>query len=187
MSHTNGSLTARHVVVALAAATPVWMGNIVKVVAVYRHAFWREVGLSGSAISHVGPLREIHDMSGVDLDPAALFGFAPLSPGVPAPTHHDIVAQLTEIFGPQASAPAEVLIKDWRTDAPGGAAQALQRSPMDTSGHRHYQQPAGDGRLHWASTETAPHSPGHIEGTIRAAERAVAAVMSSPTDFLSRT
>ena len=53
------------------------MGGITKVVARYADAFWRRSGLSGSAISHVGPMREVHDMSGVDGVPGALFGFVP--------------------------------------------------------------------------------------------------------------
>ena len=47
---------------------------------------------------------------------------------------------------------------------------------MTTYGHRRYQEPTAGGRLHWASTETAPYAPGHIEGAIAAAERAVAAI-----------
>ena len=51
---------------------------------------------------------------------------------------------------------------------------------MGTYGHRWYQEPAADGRLHWASTETAPNAPGHIEGAIAAAERAVTAITGDP-------
>jgi monoamine oxidase len=198
VSHANGSITAGHVVVALApsisvhtirffpslpadlvalaASTPVWMGNVTKVVAVYREAFWRKTGLSGAAISHVGPLREIHDISGVNFDPAALFGFVPLEPDAPPPTTDEVIGQLVEIFGPEAAHPVEVLIKDWRIDAQDGSVAATTHSPMGTYGHRLYQEPCGQGRIHWASTETAPVTPGHIEGAIAAAERAVEAI-----------
>ena len=43
-------------------------------------------------------------------------------------------------------------------------------------GHALYQRPALDGRLHWASTETATDHDGQIEGTIGAGERAARAV-----------
>ena len=203
VSHANGSITAGHIVVALApslavhtirlcpslpadlvalaAATPVWMGNVTKVVAVYRDAFWRENGLSGAAISHVGPLREIHDISGVNFDPAALFGFVPLGPDTPPPTTNEVIGQLVEIFGSEAAHPVEVLIKDWRTEAQDGSGAATTQTPMGTYGHRLYQQPCGHGRIHWASTETAPVSPGHIEGAIAAAERAVEAIIRHTT------
>ena len=199
VTYTKGSVTARHVVLALppsmaansirfdptlpddlaalAKATPVWMGNIAKVVAIYEHAFWQQSGLSGSAISHTGPLREIHDMSGAHFEPSALFGFIPLSPDIPAPGKKDIIKQLVEIFGPEAASPLEVLIKDWRTEASFVGLVPGERTPMETYAHHRYQVPFGNGRIHWASTETSPISPGHIEGALAAAERAVAAII----------
>jgi monoamine oxidase len=202
--HAHGSLTARHVILALppslavhhitirpglpdrlhalAAATPVWMGNVAKAVVVYPEAFWRHDGLAGAAISHLGPLRELHDMSGPDGAPAVLFGFAPLAPGVPTPTEQSIVAQLVEIFGLRAAAPREVIIKDWRSDIHTVPPDATPHAAMGTYGHRWYQEPAGHGRLHWASTETAPTAPGHIEGAIAAAERAVKAITGGGSD-----
>ena len=163
-------------IASLAAATPVWMGAMAKVVVRYEHAFWRDIGLAGSAISHLGPMREIHDMSGPDGSPAALFGFVPLTGASPLPDDQAVVDQLTELFGPGAASPLEITIKDWRTDPdtspPGvGALQAYQ-----TYGHPLFQEPAWDGRLHWASTETATDAPGHIEGALAAAERAVTAI-----------
>jgi monoamine oxidase len=196
--HVHGSLSARHVVLALppslavhhitfrpaladqlralATATPVWMGTVAKAVVVYPAAFWRDDGLAGAAVSHVGHLRELHDMSGPDGTPAALFGFAPLAAGVPTPTEQEIVAQLVEIFGPAAATPTEVIVKDWRSDVHTVPPGAAPRTAMGTYGHPRYQEPAGDGRIHWASTETAPSAPGHIEGAIAAAERAVEAI-----------
>ncbi|MDX3229176.1 FAD-dependent oxidoreductase [Streptomyces sp. ME19-01-6] len=48
-------------------------------------------------------------------------------------------------------------------------------------GHSLYQRPTLDGRLHWASTETATDHAGHIEGALAAGERAAAAVLASRT------
>lgn len=199
VTHNQGSVTARHVVLALppslaansikfepalpddlaalATATPVWMGNIAKVVAIYDHAFWQQSGLSGSAISHTGPVREIHDMSGAHFEPAALFGFVPLGPDDPAPEENDIIKQLVEIFGPEASSPLEILIKDWRAEAMFNRSGSGERTPMETYAHPRYQVPFGNGCIHWASTETSPISPGHIEGALAAAERAVSAII----------
>ena len=163
-------------IAALAAATPVWMGAMAKVVARYETAFWRERGLAGSAISHLGPMREIHDMSGPDGDPAVLFGFIPLTDLTPLPSDGEVAAQLGALFGPQGAEPTEIAIKDWRSDPdtspPGvGALQAYQ-----TYGHPLFQEAACDGRLHWVSTETATEAPGHIEGALAAAERASSAI-----------
>ncbi|MEX1217402.1 MAG: NAD(P)/FAD-dependent oxidoreductase [Acidimicrobiales bacterium] len=201
VTHTTGSLNARHVVLALppsvavgtieiepalpdqlgalAASTPVWMGEFAKVVVVYADAFWRNNGLSGSAISHLGPLREIHDMSGVGYRPAALFGFVPLDPDVPAPSVQQVIEQLVALFGPEAGQPLEVVVKDWRAEAHLSSLGANQATPGQTYGHRAFQEPAFGGRLHWASTETATQSPGHIEGAIGAAERAVQTILSN--------
>jgi monoamine oxidase len=163
------------------------MGNVAKAVAVYPSAFWRDDGLAGAAISHLGPLREVHDMSGPDGTPAALFGFSPLAPGVPTPTEGEIVAQLVELFGRRAADPTEVVVKDWRADHHTVPPVTAAGTAMSTYAHPHYQQPAGNGRIHWASTETAPVAPGHIEGAIAAAERTVRAIIGTPTHLVTRS
>lgn len=163
---------------AVAAATPVWMGGTVKVVARYARPFWRDGGLAGSAFSHVGPLREIHDMSGRGGMPAALFGFAQPGPGAPPPGRDAVLDQLAALFGPEAAAPAELWIHDWRLEPFTVVPETLGLTDYATYGHRAFEQPSLAGRLHWASTETAPEAPGHIEGALAAAERAVAAVIA---------
>lgn len=162
----------------VAATTPVWMGGTVKVVARYERPFWRDVGLAGSAFSHVGPLREIHDMSGRGGMPAALFGFAQPDPGEPAPGRDAVLDQLVALFGPEAAAPTDLWIHDWRVEPFTVVPETLGLTDYTTYGHCAFEQPSLAGRLHWASTETAPEAPGHIEGALAAAERAVAAVLA---------
>ncbi|NJR41986.1 MAG: NAD(P)-binding protein [Akkermansiaceae bacterium] len=160
----------------LASRTSVWMGAIAKVVVVYDKPFWRDSGLAGAAVSHIGPMREIHDMSGPDGSPAALFGFAPVSDKVLAPTKEQVRAQMIEIFGAKAAEPCEIIVQDWSaekfTSPPGVAALGSSRD----LGHQYFGKPTGHGRLHWASTETSAQSPGHIEGAIAAAQRAAQAI-----------
>jgi monoamine oxidase len=115
----------------VASVTPVWMGAMTKVVVRYPTAFWREHGLAGAVMSHVGPMREIHDMSGPGGDPAALFGFVPPTrPGAPTVTRVAVLEQLTELFGPEAAEPEDLFIHDWRTE--------VHTSPegVETSGAR---------------------------------------------------
>ncbi len=173
----------------LAAATPVWMGQVVKIVAVYDEPFWRRDGLAGAAASRRGPMQEIHDMSGPEGYPAALFGFAPAALiGVDA--DRAVRDQLTRMFGPQASDPRHLTIANWSTEkwtnpAPGVTdSRSTAPAPIDYGlfGHPDYQQPALDGRLHWASTETATTYPGHVEGALESAERAVAAIRTGLLD-----
>ncbi len=195
------TLTARHVILAippalavhtiafnpplpdhlskLAAATPVWMGAMVKVVAQYAQPFWRAKGLAGSAISHIGPMRELHDMSGPDGEPAALFGFAPKTNGAAPPNRDMIIKQLIELFGPEAAEPEQILVTDWSTEPHTSPPGAERLTAYQTYGHKLYQQPAMNGRLHWTSTETATVSPGHIEGALASAARAAAAIVAA--------
>jgi monoamine oxidase len=163
---------------ALAAATPVWMGGTVKAVARYERPFWRDTGLAGSAFSHVGPLREIHDMSGPGGYPAALFGFAQPGPGTLPPSREQILDQLRTLFGEFAAEPQQLWIHDWRAETTAVHPGTHGLTDYTSYGHDLYQTPALDGRLHWASTETAPVAPGHIEGALAAAERAVATIIA---------
>ncbi len=163
----------------LAAATPVWMGGMQKVVAVYPAPFWRNLGLAGSAMSHIGPLREIHDMSGPDGAPAALFGFAPSQPvGVGELTNEAIVDQLVRLFGPEAGRPTEIHIADWLAEHYTSPPGAERLNNYRTYGHVGFSHTADLG-LHWSSTETSSENPGHIEGALAAAERVVSEILAA--------
>jgi monoamine oxidase len=164
--------------VRVATATPVWMGAVVKVVAVYQDAFWREQGLSGAAMSRVGPLQEIHDMTGPDGRPAALFGFA-AAPVVPSGFREAVLAQLGALFGPAAGRPTQLIVQDWSREEWTSPTGVHLLRDYELFGHGLYQKPAVDGRLHWASTETAVESAGHVEGALAAGQRAADAVLSA--------
>ncbi len=162
----------------LAKSTPVWMGNIVKVVAHYQEPFWRNAGLAGAGFSYRGPLREIHDMSGPNGAPAALFGFSQPGAGNPTPSKKTIIDQLVELFGPAAADPLNLFIHDWR-DEPLTSPQAVHGlDDYSTYGNPMFCQPVLDGRAHWASTETATTAPGHIEGALQAGTRAANAAVN---------
>lgn len=161
----------------LASITPVWMGAITKVVVRYASPFWRASGLAGAAVSHVGPMRELHDMSGPDGTPAALFGFSPGAPGQPTPTREAVLDQLVAMFGEVAADPIELVLQDWRTEPFTSPPGVEHRTAYQLFGHPLFQQPAMGGRLHWTSTETATESPGHIEGALQAAERTLATLL----------
>ncbi len=113
------------------AAIPTWMAGHAKFVAVYDRPFWREAGLSGDAISRLGPLAEIHDASGADGSPAALFGFL----GIPATARAgqgekiaaQSLAQLARLFGPQAAQPVGTALQDWACEPL--TATAADRTP----------------------------------------------------------
>ncbi len=169
----------------LASRTPVWMATMTKIVARYEQPFWRRSGLAGAAISHLGPMREIHDTSGPNGEPAALFGFMP-SPeaGAPKITEEQIVRQLVELFGPDAGDPVQVLIKHWMTETFTSPSEASRLTSYELFGHTAYSSPTLGGRLHWASTETSPENPGHVEGALAAADRATRTILKDLTQPL---
>lgn len=159
---------------ATAEATEVWMAGMVKAVAVYDHAFWRDDGLAGSGMSYVGPFREFHDLSGPGGMPPALFGFAPA--GRRGGTGDDDIAgafvrQLGRMFGARALTPAEVHVLDWSRERFTCPAEGGIVRHTSAYGAQVFQQ-AVAGRMHFASTETATAYAGHIEGAIRAGRAA---------------
>lgn len=155
-----------------ARATPVWMGSIVKAVAVYERPFWRAAGLAGAAISYRGPFREVHDMSGPGGEPAALFGFAAAEAvarsGVGVADA--FVDQLARLFGEEARTPRTVRVIDWSQEEWTTPATPAAQGGF---GHPALRQLVGD-RLAWASTETADRGAGHLEGALRAGRHAAA-------------
>ncbi len=160
----------------IAEHTAVWMGGMIKAVAVFDAPFWRTRRLSGSAISHTGPFREFHDHSGPGGTPAAIFGFAPAT-GLPTQDENGIAAafraQLVRLFGTDAEHPREVHVANWSTQR----YTQPTRTAADTStyGHPVFGSPVHR-RIHWASTETAPAFAGHLEGAVLAVIRAADSV-----------
>ena len=147
---------------------PTWMAGQAKLVASYPMPFWRAEGLNGDAISHRGPLAEIHDASPADADTGALFGFA--HPGAARqPGFRDAaLAQLGRLFRQEAARPDEVVVKDWSTD-PATATPADQIPP---AGHPAYRPLSPTERLIFAGSEVAPEDGGFLEGALAAAEDA---------------
>lgn len=164
--------------VRIASTTPVWMGAMTKVVFRFERAFWRDEGLAGAVVSHVGPMREIHDMSGPGGLPAALFGFVPPSgPGTGTVDSAQVLEQLVALFGAHLPEPVEVLIQDWRTEVHTSPRDVEGLQAYETYGHPAYLEPMG-GRIHWGSTETSREAPGHIEGALAAGARAAATILA---------
>lgn len=200
----NGSLLADHVVLALppalavdqltftpelpaqvraaAETTTVWMGGMVKAVAVYDAPFWRAGGLSGSAVSYAGPFREFHDHSGPGAAPASIFAFAPAEHV--AGMDSDTVAaafrrQLTRVFGPSAAEPRETHLLDWSREAFTTPHRPHPAASTATYGAALFQRPV-QGRLHWACTEVAEAHAGHIEGALHAGFAAARRISEMP-------
>ncbi len=165
---------------------PTWMAAHAKFMAVYRKPFWREQGLSGSAVSQRGPLAEVADHSEDERGSWALFGFV----GMPAAQRTRLGASALEqaclehlvlLFGTEASAPEQTLLMDWSKE-PFSAAQTDLIAP---SRHPPYGEPAlcdtwFNGRLVFAASETSQEHGGLIEGALMAGKRAASQIIRRP-------
>lgn len=157
---------------------PTWMAGQAKIVAVYDRPYWREAGLSGDAMSQLGPMVEIHDASAVKGEPYALFGFV----GIPADIRSAHKEQLTQlareqlqrIFGDVLPEPQKIFLQDWAEEE----FTATQDDRVANGTHPAYLYPKAfqniwDGSLVLGSTEVAPHFGGYLEGALEAAENAL--------------
>lgn len=147
---------------------PTWMAGHAKLVATYPAAFWRENGLNGDAISHRGPLAEIHDASPACARVGALFGFAQVGAARQPGFSDAAIAQLVRLFGQDAAMPDDVFIKDWSVD-PATATEADLTPPSD---HPDYSAVPPTRRVIFAGTEMSPDNGGFLEGALAAAEAA---------------
>jgi monoamine oxidase len=162
--------------VGLWARVPVWMADVAKVVVTYRTRFWAERGLSGRAASTMGPMGEVHDMSGEGGTPACLFGFAHRSQ-VDDHLEDRARAQLVALFGSEARDPSGVHIKRWWDESwswPGGVGNGDDR----LFAHPFLREPALAGRLHLVSCETSGVSPGHLNGAVERARSVSGSLLS---------
>ena len=157
-------------------SVPTWMGGQAKFVAVYEQPYWREVGLSGDAMSRHGPLVEIHDATDPKTDIGALFGFV----GIPAGARQGqgraiklaAIEQLGRIFGQQALSPDKMFYQDWAGQIE--TASDLDLAPLTE--HPAYGLPDAlsnlwKKRLRMGSTEVAVQFGGFLEGALEVAEQ----------------
>jgi monoamine oxidase len=151
---------------------PTWMAGQAKLVATYPAAFWRENGLNGDAISHRGPLAEIHDASPAGARVGALFGFAQVGAARKPGFQGAAIAQLVRLFGQDAAMPDDVFIKDWSVDP----ATAIKADLTPPSHHPDYSAVPPTRRVIFAGTEMSPDHGGFLEGALTAAEAAHAAL-----------
>lgn len=156
---------------------PTWMAGHAKVTAVYEIPFWRNQGLSGDGISRKGPLAEIHDVSPIDNETGALFGFVGFPNGSPLRQKQILIQktkqQLANMFGKEAGDPIDIIVKDWAEDE-----FTATHSDRVVGGHPQYGMPQpismlSEKGLLFASTEMATEFGGFIEGALEAAESAL--------------
>ena len=159
-------------------------GTLTKVTAVYERPFWRDQGLSGTALSPDGLVAATFDDSPPGGSPGVLFGFvggdgarahAAMSP---ADRRTKVLTELAGFFGAPAAHPAiyretRWTEEQWTRGCPVGIAGP---GTLLAYGHA-LREPVG--RLHWAGTETSTYWNGYMDGAVRSGERAAAEVLAA--------
>jgi len=165
--------------VALTSKLP--QGSLVKVTAVYERPFWRDAGLSGSALGD-GLIAATFDDSPPGGKPGVVFGFAG---GGAARAYRrlsrsarraKVLDELTTFFGAAARNPTLLFDTDWAADPwSRGCPVAVYRPGVMSAHGPALRAPVG--RIHWAGTETSDYWNGYMDGAVRSGERAAAEVL----------
>jgi len=149
------------------------MGAMVKVMAVYESAWWREQGLNGLAQGNLPLLELTADSSPPSGRPGVLAGFVAGDRAVrfgrlPERARREaVLADLVSCWGPQAASPSELIVTDWRAEAwtAGGFTSFMSPGAWTSVGPA-WREPVG--RIVWAGTESSPRWAGYYEGAIQA-------------------
>jgi monoamine oxidase len=160
------------------------MGAVIKCIAAYPHAFWRERGFSGQSVCDRGPVNVTFDASPKSGTPGVLLGF------IEGPAARELARETVEKrraiavdafaqrFGPDAREPIEYVDRAWTEERwSRGCYAALFPPGVWTSVGHSVREP--EGRLHFAGTETASRWNGYIEGAVLSGERAAREVLAS--------
>ncbi len=159
-------------------------GSLIKCEAVYDRPFWRDKGLSGQAVSDIGPARTTFDNSPPDGRPGILFGFVGGSDArafgqlSPAERRKRILRQFAEYFGDKARTPRDYVEKDWsKEEWTRGCPVAFMAPGVLLDYGPAIRRPVG--RIHWAGTETSTYWNGYMDGAVRSGERAAREVLKA--------
>jgi monoamine oxidase len=160
------------------------MGSVIKCFAIYESPWWRERGLSGHAISDVGPVQAVFDATPASGIPGILMGFfegheaRTWAFAGEAARKKVLLSCFARYFGPRARTAIDVVEKDWADDpwARGGYVAFLPPGAWTNFGPA-WRDPVRN--LHFAGTETSSKWFGYMEGAILAGERAAHEVLAA--------
>ena len=151
-------------------------GTLLKVAAVYDRPFWREQGLTGSAVSLEGPVNFTVDDSPPDGSLGAIFGFVGGSEARrfsklgARRRRTEVLDQYAQMFGPEARSPRLFFETNWRVSpwSRGGPVALFGTGALNSLGPA-LRKPVG--KVHWAGTETSDFWMGYMDGAVRSGER----------------
>jgi monoamine oxidase len=166
------------------------MGSVIKTMSIYDEPFWREDGLSGSAVSLPGPAQVIFDNTPPNGVPGVLLGFLEaddarvLGRMSEAERRDAVTGGLARIFGPRAAKPSGYVEKNWSAEPYSRGCYAGVLGPGAWTSFGTWLRDPID-RIHWAGTETATRWMGYFDGAVQSGKRAAAEVMRTEGSALA--
>jgi len=163
------------------------MGSVIKCLAVYDRAFWRDAGYNGQATSDGPGAQVTFDTGPPSGAPGVLLGFVTagearrLARAGPAQRRTEVLASFGRYFGPAAARPAGYVEHDWTADPWTRGCYGAHFPPGTwTQFGPALRRPVG--LLHWAGTETATTWSGYMDGAVQSGQRVAAEVLSALAD-----
>lgn len=160
------------------------LGRTAKCFGVYERPFWRDDGLSGAAVSDIGPVSLTFDCSAPGEDRGILLGFIggndidSWEELAPEQRQAGVLRCFARMYGDEAVEPLEYLERDWGAEQwSGGGPVAVMGPGAWTRLGAALAEPVG--HIHWAGTETADRWSGFMDGAVRSGERAAAEVLAA--------
>jgi monoamine oxidase len=158
-------------------------GTLTKVTAVYDRPFWRDAGLTGTAVSTDGFVNATFDDSPPGGSPGVVFGFVggdesrAFNQLSESARRAAVLAQFAQFFGPQANNSIGYLETNWAAERwSRGCPVAIPGPGALTAYGPALRKPVG--KIHWAGTETSTYWNGYMDGAVRSGERAAAEVLA---------
>jgi monoamine oxidase len=153
-------------------------GSLIKVEAFFEKPWWRDNGLTGAAVSTVGPAKTTFDVSPKDGKIGGLLGFvggdeARKYSGKPKALEEAVLHNFSTFFNGGKKIPrhTSIVVQDWSSEEwTRGCPVAIAAPGTVTEYKKHIAEPVG--RIHWAGTETAIYWHGYMDGAVRSGQRA---------------
>jgi monoamine oxidase len=157
-------------------------GALIKVEAFFERPWWRDNGLTGAAVSTLGPANTTFDVSPEDGKIGGLLGFvggdeARKYSGHPAALKRAVLSNFSLFFneGKPIPKPTSMHVMDWTMEEwTRGCPVAIAAPGVISEYGPHIARPVG--RIHWAGTDTATYWHGYMDGAVRSGYRAAAEV-----------
>lgn len=161
------------------------MGEVIKVHVAYETPFWRNGGLSGSALGlglsvgvvfDAGQGEGAHEGAGVLVALIEAEHATRLTDMAAEDRREEVIGDLVAIFGEAAAEPVDYTECVWSEEewARGGYAAYLVPGAI-TAHDASLAEPHG--RVHWAGTEIAREFTGYFEGALESGARAAAEII----------